>query len=197
MRLGRDHRLARVSSGLSLRAVAAATRTSHQQVFRFERGQLVRISIGDIGGWCATVGLDLSVRAFPSGDPIRDIAQQRLIGRLRRRLHPGLRLLTEVPLPIEGDLRAWDGLIVGRGWRRAVEAETVLEDVQAVERRLALKVRDAGADGVILIIANTRRNRRSLAAAPSAFAEFDRRARRVLTQLGRGVDPEGRSILLL
>jgi hypothetical protein len=60
-----------------------------------------------------------------------------------------------------------------------------------------LKVRDGGADGVILVIANTRRNRRAIAAAPGAFRDFDRDARRVLADLRAGRDPGGSSILFL
>lgn len=196
-RLGHDHRLARVGSGISLRAVGAATSTSHQQVLRFERGELDRASIADLGAWCAVVGLDLVIRAYPSGDPIRDVAQQRLIGRLRRRLQPELRWRTEVPLPVGGDLRAWDAVISGRTWSIAVEAETVLDDLQALERRLTLKQRDGGAERVILLIADTTRNRRAITAAPAAFAGFDRRARRLLAALARGDEPDGSALLLL
>jgi hypothetical protein len=73
-RLGVDHRNARRNAGLSSRDVARATRTSHQQVLRFEAGLLTGASIADVGAWCAVVGLDLVVRAFPGGDPIRDAA---------------------------------------------------------------------------------------------------------------------------
>ena len=62
-------------------------------------------------------------------------------------------------------------------WRRPAEAETVLDDVQALERRLALKVRDGGVDGVILVIADTARNRRALAAAPGSFLGVRSRTR--------------------
>jgi hypothetical protein len=82
-------------------------------------------------------------------------------------------------------------------WRRPAEAETVIDDIQALERHLALKVRDGGVDGVILVVADTRRNRRALAAAPAAFAAFDRDSRRILRALGEGRDPGGSSILLL
>jgi hypothetical protein len=50
----------------------------------------------------AMVGLDVRLRAWPAGDPIRDAGQQRLLDRLRLRVGPTVRLRTEVPLPIEG-----------------------------------------------------------------------------------------------
>jgi transcriptional regulator with XRE-family HTH domain len=151
--LGQEHRLARVGAGLSLREVAAASTASHQQLLRFERGELERVSIAELGAWCAVVGLDLGLRAYPAGDPIRDRAQLQLLDRLRARLHPSLRLRTEVPLPIEGDLRAWDAEITGRhpaSWRARVEAETRIADGQALERRLGLKVRDDPTGHLIL-----------------------------------------------
>jgi hypothetical protein len=50
---------------------------------------------------------------------------------------------------------------------------------------------------VILVIADTMRNRRALAAAPGSFSAFDRNARRVLSALAAGRDPGGSSLILL
>jgi hypothetical protein len=196
-RLGLDHRASRIGAGLSLRAAGDASGTPHQVLLRFERGDLDRVSIADLGAWCAVVGLDLAVRAFPAGDAVRDRAQLALLERLRVRLHPSLRWSTEVPLPIAGDLRAWDALIRGQGWHRAVEAETVIDDVQALERRIALKGRDGGQDGIVLLVADTVRNRNALRAAPAAFADLPLRSRAVLAALGAGRDPGAGGIVLL
>jgi hypothetical protein len=156
-----------------------------------------RASVVELAAIGATVGLDIRLRAYPAGDPIRDAGQLRLLDRFRRRLHPGLEMRTEVPLPIGTDLRAWDAVVRGVDWRRPAEAETVLDDIQALERRLALKVRDGGVDGVILVIADSPRNRRAVAAAPGSFSAFDRNARRVLAALAMGQDPGGSSLILL
>lgn len=145
----------------------------------------------------AAVGLDVRLRAHPAGDPIRDAGQQRLLERLRVRLDTSLRWATEVPLPIEGDLRAWDAVIRRTNWHIAVEAETVLDDIQTLERKLALKQRDGGIDHVILLVAETPRNRRALAAAPAAFATFSRDARAMLRALGDGRDPGSSGIVIL
>ena len=145
----------------------------------------------------ATVGLELRLRAYPAGDPIRDAGQQRLIARLRARVPEGLTWRTEVPLPIEGDLRAWDAVIQGNGWSVAVEAETVLDDLQATERRLTLKIRDGGVERIILLVADTRRNRRALEAAPGAFATFSRDVRRTLAPLADGRAPDRNGIVIL
>ena len=102
-----------------------------------------------------------------------------------------------MPLPIPGDRRAWDALIRGEGWIMAVEAETVLDDLQAVERRITLKQRDGGVDHVIILVADTRRNQRALAAAPNAFPGFGREARAMLRALAAGRDPLGSCVVLL
>jgi transcriptional regulator with XRE-family HTH domain len=182
---------------LSLRFVAAATGTSHQQLLRFERGTIDHPSVQDAGAWCAAVGLDLVLRTYPAGDPIRDAGQQRLLERLRPNIHSSLTRRTEVPLPGRGDLRAWDLLIEGRGWRIAVEAETVLDDLQALERRLNRKQRDGGIDVLILLVADTRRNRRAIEAAPASFAGFSRDARATLRALRAGLRPDRSTIVFL
>jgi transcriptional regulator with XRE-family HTH domain len=195
--VGREARRARTGAGLSLRVVAAATGTSHQQLLRFERGRIDHVSIQDVGAWCAAVGLDVVLRTYPAGDPIRDAGQQRLLDRLRPHIHVSLGCRTEVLLPIRGDLRAWDLLIEGRGWRIAVEAETVLDDLQALERRLNRKQRDGGIDVLILLVADTRRNRRALEAAPASFAGFSRDARGTLRALRAGTQPARSAIVFL
>jgi len=150
-----------------------------------------------LGAYCAVLGLDLVLRTYPAGDPIRDRAQLALLERFRTRLHAILEWRTEVPLGIEGDLRAWDAVIKGPGWRIGVEAETALDDVQAVERRLALKRRDGDVDHVILLIAETRRNRRALAATPASFGDLPLHTRELLAALAVGRDPGQSGIVVL
>lgn len=78
-----------------------------------------------------------------------------------------------------------------------MEAETVVTDIQALERKLALKVRDGEADRVILVVADTRRNRRALASAPGAFAGLPLRAGQVLRPLRDGEDPGASGLVIL
>jgi transcriptional regulator with XRE-family HTH domain len=188
---------ARRSSGLSHEAVAAVCRADRSTVRRTASGGIRQPNLRLLAGIAAAVGLELRLRAYPAGDAIRDAGQQRLIERLHSRLPDGLRWRTEVPLPIEGDLRAWDAVIRGDDWWVAVEAETVLDDVQATERRLTPKMRDCGADRVILLIADTRRNRLALDAAPSAFAGLSRDGRRTLAALSVGALPSASGIVVL
>ncbi|HEX2756761.1 MAG TPA: helix-turn-helix transcriptional regulator [Candidatus Limnocylindrales bacterium] len=195
-RVRADLARARRGSGISREIVGKACGLSRTGIERIESGTR-RSTIRELAAFGAVVGLDVRLRAFPAGDPIRDAGQVRLLERLRVRLHPSLRWSTEVPLPMEGDLRAWDAVIRGRAWRLPVEAETVLDDVQATERRLALKQRDGGEDHVILLVADTRRNRRALAAAPGAFADLPMRTREILAALGDGRRPAASGIVIL
>jgi transcriptional regulator with XRE-family HTH domain len=188
---------ARRGAGLSHDAVGAACGISGSAEWRIEHGTTKTADVRTLACLGAVVGLDIRLRAYPAGDPIRDAGQQRLLERLHARLHPGLIWRTEVPLPIQGDRRAWDALIRGEGWIMAVEAETALDDLQAVERRIALKQRDGGVDHVIILVADTRRNRRALAAAPNAFPGFSRDARATLRALAAGRDPLESCIVML
>jgi hypothetical protein len=105
-----------------------------------------------------------------------------------------------VPLPIEGDLRALDG-VVDRfvdGGRLAVEFETRFADAQAVLRRLMLKIRDAGFDDLLLVVADTRRNRSSVRLAHEALnTTLPVSTRTILGALGSGRHPGGSGLILL
>ena len=78
-----------------------------------------------------------------------------------------------------------------------VEAETVIDDIQALERRLSLKVRDGQVDGVVLLVADTPRNRRALAAGNEAFAELPLRTRSILGPLRKGGYPGASGIVIV
>ncbi len=117
-------RAARLDRAPSLSAVGRATGQSHSTVSRIERGLATHVTLLQLSRLTAVVGLELSVRCFPGGQPIRDFAQAALLARFRGRLHRSIRWAAEVPLPRPGDQRAWDALVTGGGWRFGVEAET-------------------------------------------------------------------------
>ena len=97
----------------------------------------------------AVLGLDVSVRAYPGAGPLRDQAH---VARLARFLQPvgrPLRAVHEVPLPTRAGVleqRAWDAVLIGDGRRTAIEVEMRIRDVQALERRIAMKRRDDPTD---------------------------------------------------
>lgn len=196
-RLVDDVRAARRAAGLAQADVARALGLSRSQYGRLERGSSPNLSIHTASRMCAVLGLDLAVRAYPAGDPIRDAAQVALLERLRSRCDPSLAWGTEVPFAIHGDRRAWDAVVSGSTWRCGIEAETALTDVQALDRRLALKARDGGADHVILLLLDTRRIRTALRAAGDILRRrFPGDAEAALRALAQGEDP-GTSFLTL
>src|SRR3954464_9332453 len=172
--LTRQAEIARVEHGTSYAELGRALRLGGGQVARICRGQSPDLTIVRAARLLAVVRLDLSARAFPSGPSVRDAGQVRLLNRLRARLHASLGWRTEVPvldLPDAGsiDRRAWDAMIEGPGWLVPVDAETRIGDLQAVQRRVALKQRDSGAESLILLLAETRHHRAVLGLAGDGF----------------------------
>jgi len=191
-------RAGRIDRGLSGADVARATGISQAQYNRIEHGLGGSLTIERASTLLAAVGLELSVRVYPGGEPLRDAAHAALLGRFRARLHRSLRFATEVPFPGPADFRAWDGLVIGPGWRHAVEAETRPRDRQSLERRLALKLRDGDADSLSLLLLESRHNRDFLRANREALVErFPITGSRALQLLAAGVDPGGSAIIVL
>lgn len=197
-------RQARVAAGLSVAAVGKAAGLSPSEVSRIERGRVPNVSHRRLACIGAAVGLDVRVRVYAGPDPIRDVAQVRLLKRLRARLPAALRFRAEVPLPTAGDQRAWDGWIgslrVESGASRGmpVEAETRISDLQAQLRRLTLKMRDGGVEHVLLVIADTPSNRAAIAAGGALIRErFPVSPRRAMASLVDGHPPGGSAIVFL
>ena len=78
--IARELHAARVDRGLSLRVVGAACGISASEASRIERG-IVSASIIRLAQLAAVVGLDLSVRLYPGGSPVRDSAQLAILAR--------------------------------------------------------------------------------------------------------------------
>jgi hypothetical protein len=132
------------------------------------------------------------------------------LARLRARLSTTLAWRLEVPVvtwsagpnPSGGratlDRRAWDAIIEGRDWGVAVEAETRLFDIQALERRIALKQRDGAVAVVILLVNDTANNRRILQLDDLGLRDrFPGSARSALKQLAAGLPPAASTLLVL
>ena len=101
-------------------------------------------------------------------------------------------------MPIPGDLRAWDATAVCPTCRIGVEAETRLRDIQALDRRLALKERDGGMDRVLLLVLDSRSNREIVRAHGDVLSvRFPVNGLRALELLGAGVDPGGNALVIL
>jgi hypothetical protein len=104
--------------------------------------------------------------------------------------------MTEVPLPIPGDRRAWDAVIRGSGWNIPVEAETRVRDLQSLERRIVLKLRDAGFQSAILLLLNSSEHRR-LVRSGSLSRWLGVEGHDALARLTKGQDPGGSAVILL
>src|SRR4051812_14174231 len=100
--IGSELRVARLNYGLALRFVADASGSSAASVSRIERGLVRDPSLLLMLRLAAVVGLDLSVRAYPGGSPLRDEPQSRTLLGFQPRLHRSLGWLTEVGLPTHG-----------------------------------------------------------------------------------------------
>jgi len=198
IRAGQELHDGRIGAGLTLREVGDAIGRSHTEVGRIEHGLAQHVPYQTLALAAAAVGLELPLRLFPAGEPIRDKGQVPLLGRLRTRLAPALGWRTEVALQIPGDLRAWDAAISGPGWLVPVDAESRLHDVQALSRRLALKRRDSGNPTVILLVADTRHNRSVLRLARADLAaDFPLQGSTILSELAAGRCPPASGIVVL
>lgn len=193
--VGEELRRARRQRGISQAAIARAVGLSQSEVSRIENGRNQMVPLTSAARILAAAGLDLSVRVYPGGAPIRDIGQVKLLARLRAEIHSGLRWRTEVP--IAGDLRAFDAVIDGHGVQVAVECVTRLEDAQATERAINGKQRDAAMPRLVLTLADSRHNRAAVAAATSLREAFPLGSRAILAALRVGRQPAGNGLIFL
>jgi transcriptional regulator with XRE-family HTH domain len=177
--------------------LARAAGLSRSFLSRLELGRSRDVSLRAVAHLFAALGYELSVKGYPVGPPIRDAAQVPLLIRLRDRVSPTFRWTLESPMLAAGDLRAWDARLDGPT-SIGVEAETRLVDVQEMLRRMSLKQRDSGVARVMLLVAATHANRRTLAQSlPVLRQTFPLDTREVLAALSRGRDPSGNGIVLL
>jgi len=196
--IGREVRRARLDLGLSQRAAATSIGRSSSAWSRLERGETSFVPALDLYRASAVVGLEIGLRAYPGGPPLRDRAHLELLERLHALLAVGLGWHTEVPFPQVGDRRAWDAVIRVAQVRVGVEAETRARDAQALQRRLGLKHRDGGVDHLLLLLADTRHNRSFLQSAGAGFlADFPLPGPTALERLRRGEEPGASAIILL
>jgi transcriptional regulator with XRE-family HTH domain len=193
----------RFDRGLSYAALGRPLGLSGQQVGRICKGRSPDASVARIAQLFALVGLDLSARGYPNGQPFRDAGHIALLERFRARLAPELTWRSEVPVvrsAVDGppDLRAWDATVSSREWTIGIEAETRVADVQALERRLSLKLRDGAVHALILVLNDTRHHRALVEAAGASIrAFFPTDARNALRALRRGEAPPSSALILL
>ena len=196
--MGRELRLARITAGRTQSEIAALLGTSESRLSAIERGRCPSATLLHLSRHAATVGLRLHVGAYPGGRRLLDAPQLALLNRFRARIAPAWRWEQEVPIPIEGDLRAADARITTPGCAIVVEAITRLADVQAQLRAAQLKRRDLSAQRLILLLAATGANRRAQReAGPVLPGALPIATRAALDALEAGRDPGGDALVLL
>lgn len=184
--------------GVTQKQVGAAIRVSSSEISRRELGRSGRLTGEKLAVHAAAVGLRLSIKLYPLGGGVRDAAQATYIATFVARIGRAWKVTLEAPIPLRGDLRAVDVLLVAGNVRIAVEVSTRLADLQAQIRAAQLKTQEIRATRLVLVIAATRANRAALASVRSSLvAAFDLDSRRVLSELAAGRDPGRDAVVLL
>ncbi len=196
----KELRATRLAAGVSQAAVARGAGMSRSQYGRIEVGGLKDPTMGQLCRASHALGLKTVVNRFPSGLAVRDGASQGLLADFEKRLALSIRCTREAGLPIAGDLRAWDARLEvdGKPGCVFIEGETHLGDVQALQRRYALKLRDDGRSKVvILVVRDTRHNRAVLREHREALrADFPLDGAAILRHLRAGELPPASGIVM-
>lgn len=196
--LGRELRVARITGGMTQRAVGGRIGRAASHVSRVEHGLIPGLTMAQLHRHAATVGLKPFVNLYPAVSRPLDHAQLTLLSAFRDRLNNGWRVDLEVPMPISGDLRAADAVISRPGLRVMVEVITRLADFQAQLRAARRKVRDLKADRLVFVVAATATNRHALRDVGAAVSDaFPVGTRTALHRLAAGEDPGGDALVLL
>jgi len=190
-------RESRLSLGLTLTELSEIVGISRSQLSRIEHHQPPYLDFIQASRLCQVLGLDLSIKMYPTGAAIRDIAHVRLLARLCEAT-PAIRWNLEEVIPLPGDLRAWDAVARLDGVRIGIAAETRARGVESLLRREHAKMRDSGVDRLILLVWATRANRATLREIRESLrAELPLDSRQILAALRAGRDPGQDGILLL
>lgn len=194
----RDIRLARLEAGLTQARVAAVAGISRPQLASLECGRRTP-TIELLARLAAVVGLELSLRVFPGGAPLRDAGQLRLLARFVDLVGNGWQSRAEVPVSADPrDRRAFDLVLTTGSQRVAVEAVSRLVAADSQVRRIMLKANVARVDAVLLVLADTRHNRdASAAAAPTLRASFPLDPRSAMRALRAGHAPTANGIVFV
>lgn len=186
-----------MGAGLSQAELSQAAGVSRPWLQRFERGRLRKLDLERITVLFALLGHKVVAKPYPTGEPLRDVAHVRLLDRFNSRVPPVWRRTFEVPMPIPGDLRAWDECLIGPV-TIGIEAETRMTDLQATERAIALKVRDSRVDRAILLVASTRANHALVTQNIGRMRQsFPLDTRATLAALAAAHDPGENGLVLL
>jgi transcriptional regulator with XRE-family HTH domain len=169
--VGAELRVARTTASLTLDQVAHAAGISASELSRIERGLATWVNVATLNRIASVVGIDLWLRRYPGGEPLRDLAHLRLTQAFTELVGPSRTIRGEVPIGDARDQRAWD-LTITDVERRVcgTELETRLVDAQGQMRKIIRKRTDSKVDRLLVVLADTRSNRVALRAAASLVA---------------------------
>jgi transcriptional regulator with XRE-family HTH domain len=195
--LGEALSIARRTCGATQSEVAHALGWSPSKVRRIERGQRKSVAHLELATFASVVGLRYSGRFFVGTARLRDASQLEMINAYRSMaVCWGWSCRIEDPVPITGDLRAFDLMLRAPGRRVAHEFVSRLHDAQAQVRPILQKQRDAGVDSLLLVLKDNAENRRAVAEAGAALVDlFPLGSRAVLGALRSGRDPGANGII--
>lgn len=198
LEVGHEFRERRLMLGLSQEHVARATRISRLRYGRIENARLPA-SIVELDRISAVLGLQLSLRVYPSGAAVRDAAHATRLRSFLADARAPLTYRIEVPLPRidRPEWRAWDAVLFEGRQRAAIELEMRLRDIQAMRRRHDLKRRDDPTEAFLLLIADTRTNRGVLREFESLLGDLPRQRPTVLRKalLAGRLPPSGLALV--
>jgi transcriptional regulator with XRE-family HTH domain len=195
--IGNEVRNARHMAGLSQDTLGAAVGVSGSEIGRIERGEAPWLTVEHAARLLRVLGLDLWAKTYPVGPPLRDAGHLRLLSDFEARLPSSVTVAREWVIPNDRDRRAIDLVVVGLPLRTGVEAETTLRDLQALERDMNLKRRDARLERMLLLVRDSRRNREILRSADVLRRALPLRTRAVMTAMTRGQDPGADGIVVI
>jgi transcriptional regulator with XRE-family HTH domain len=195
--IGREIRRGRRMAGLSQNALGRVVNLSDSEIGRIERGEADWLSVRDASKILSAVGLKLWMQTYPLGSPLRDAGHLRLLADFEARLSPSVTPIREWPIPGSPGGRAVDLLLVGLPKRTGAEAETVVDDLQALERDVNLKKREADLERMFLVVRGSHRNRDIIRDSPALRRSLPATTRGILAALSTGRDPGADGIVLI
>jgi transcriptional regulator with XRE-family HTH domain len=188
----------RIGLGLSRRELARRIYISESKLARWERGLPPHPDFVDSALLMQMLGHKLVLNWYPVGGELRDAGYAALVSTLLTILPSHVPRKVEAPIPLPGDLRAWDLLLRLGEARCGVAVETRLRDWQALYRREEQKARDSGVDRILFVLLDSHANRSAVAAAGRAIRDaLPIDGRTVWPALRAGRDPGANGLVFL
>ena len=195
--LGAEVRGARRMAGISQDTLGAAVGLSGSEVGRVERGEAPWLTLDHAARLLGAVGLDLWVRAYPGGLPVRDAAHLHLLARFEARLPSSVRCHREWPIPDSSDRRALDLLPRGATLQDRSRGGDGPGRPPGIGTDINLKRRDAALERMILLVRDSVRNREILRSADALRTVVSTRHARRDGRPGARSDPDSDGIVIL